>query len=317
MGRNFSLPLEPRVQSGILYGVLAYTAWGLFPLFFKQIAAVDAFEVVLHRTVWSMVFVGGVLSIRRQWTWLSAVVRQPKVLAAFVASATLLACNWLVYVWAVANDHVLDASLGYFILPLMNVAMGYVVLKERPRRGQWLAVAVATCGVLWLSWQGGRMPWVALILATTFGVYGLLRKLAVLGALEGLTLETLLLAPVAAGVLLFWTYQGRGVLTTEPSLLWFWLVLAGPITAIPLWLFAAGARRVPLSTMGILQYISPSLQLLLGVLLYGEPFGGTRALGFVLIWLALALYTLEGWHWSRYRVPALAALSPQSLPRES
>lgn len=303
MGRNSSSPLEPRVQSGILYGVLAYTAWGLFPLFFKQIAAVDAFEVVLHRTVWSMVFVVGVLSIRRQWSWLSKVLRQPRVLATFAASAALLACNWLVYVWAIANDHVLDASLGYFILPLMNVAMGYVVLKERPRRGQWLAVAVATCGVLWLTWQGGRMPWVALILATTFGIYGLLRKLAPLGALEGLTLETLLLTPIAAAVLAFWTYQGRGVLAAEPSVLWFWLLLAGPITAIPLLLFAAGARRVPLSTMGVLQYISPSLQLLLGVALYGEPFAGARVLGFCLIWLALAIYTLEGWRWSRSHAP--------------
>ncbi len=286
------------MQSGILYGVLAYTAWGLFPLFFKQIAAVDAFEVVLHRTVWSMVFVVGVLTWRRQWGWLSTALRQPRVLATFAASAALLACNWLVYVWAVANDHVLDASLGYFILPLMNVAMGYAVLKERPRRGQWLAVAVASCGVLWLTWQAGRMPWVALILATTFGVYGLLRKLAPLGALEGLTLETLILTPIAAVVLALWAQQGRGVLAAEPSVLWFWLLLAGPITAVPLLLFAAGARRVPLSTMGLLQYISPSLQLLLGVALYGEPFGGARVLGFCLIWLALGIYTLEGWWWS-------------------
>ena len=294
------------MQSGILYGVLAYTAWGLFPIFFKQIAAVDAFEVVMHRTVWSMVFVVAVLTWRRQWGWLSGALRQPRVLATFAASAALLACNWLVYVWAIANDHVLDASLGYFILPLMNVAMGYAVLKERPRRGQWLAVAVATCGVLWLTWQAGRMPWVALILATTFGVYGLLRKLAPLGALEGLTLETLILTPVAAVVLALWAHQGRGVLAAEPSVLWFWLLLAGPITAVPLLLFAAGARRVSLSTMGVLQYISPSLQLLLGVALYGEPFGGARVLGFCLIWLALAIYTTEGWWWSRSKLPSMA-----------
>lgn len=287
------------MQLGILYAVLAYSAWGLFPLFFKQIAAVDAFEVILHRTVWSMVFVVLVLTVRRQWGWLSSALRQPRVLAAFAASACLLACNWLVYVWAIANDHVLDASLGYFILPLMNVAMGYVVLKERPRSGQWVAVAVAACGVLWLTWQGGRMPWVALVLALTFGIYGLLRKLASLGALEGLTLETLILTPLAAAVLALWTHQGKGVLAAEPSVLWFWLLLAGPITAIPLWLFAAGARRVPLSTMGVLQYISPSLQLVLGVVLYGEPFGGDRVLGFCLIWLALLTYTAEGWVWRR------------------
>lgn len=287
------------MQLGILYAVLAYSAWGLFPLFFKQIAAVDAFEVVLHRTVWSMVFVVAVLTVRRQWRWLAAALRQPRVLVTFAASACLLGCNWVVYVWAVSNDHVLDASLGYFILPLVNVAMGYALLHERPRRGQWLAVAVATSGVLWLTWQGGRVPWVALVLALTFGVYGLLRKLAVLGALEGLTLETLLLTPVATMVLALWTQQGRGVLAAEPSVLWFWLLLAGPITAVPLLLFAAGARRIPLSTMGVLQYISPSLQLLLGVALYGEPFGGARVLGFCLIWLALAVYTLEGWWWRR------------------
>ncbi|MDT8990164.1 EamA family transporter RarD [Curvibacter sp. APW13] len=289
---------------GILYAASAYTAWGLFPLFFKQIASVDAVEVVMHRTVWSMVFVVLVLSLRRHWGWLSAALRSPRVLATFAASATLLACNWVVYVWAVANDHVLDASLGYFILPLVNVAMGYAVLRERPRRGQWFAVGVAACGVLWLTWQGGRMPWVALVLALTFGVYGLVRKLAPLAALEGLTLETLLLAPFAAGVLLYWAEHGQGVLATPVSPLWGWLLLAGPITAIPLWLFAAGARRVPLSTMGVLQYISPSLQLLLGVALYGEPFGGARVLGFCLIWLALAIYSLEGWWWSRAQLAA-------------
>lgn len=290
---------ESTVQLGIFYAVLAYSAWGLFPLFFKQIAAVDALEVVLHRTVWSMVFVVGVLTVRRQWGWLSGALRQPRVLATFAASAGLLACNWLVYVWAIANDHVLDASLGYFILPLVNVAMGYLLLHERPRRGQWLAVALATSGVLWLTWQSGHLPWVALALALTFGFYGLLRKLAVLGALEGLTLETLLLTPLAAVLLALWTQQGRGVLVQEPSLLWFWLLLAGPITAVPLWLFAAGARRIPLSTMGVLQYISPSLQLLLGVAVYGEPFGGARVLGFCLIWLALVVYTLEGLWWRR------------------
>lgn len=282
------------MQLGIFYAVLAYSAWGVFPLFFKQIAAVDAIEVVLHRTVWSMVFVVGVLTLRRQWGWLSGAVRQPRVLATFVASACLLGCNWLVYVWAVTHDHVLDASLGYFILPLVNVAMGYVVLHERPRRGQWLAVAVAACGVLWLALQSGHVPWVALVLALTFGVYGLLRKLAALGALEGLALETLVLTPVAVGVLVWWTWHGQGVLAQPPSALWLWLLLAGPITAVPLLLFAAGARRIPLSTMGLLQYISPSLQLLIGVFLYGEPFGA-RALGFGLIWLALVLYSVEGW----------------------
>ncbi len=289
------------MQTGILYATLAYTAWGLFPAFFKQVAHVPALEVVLHRTVWSLVFLAVVLALRRHWGWLAQTWRQPKVLLGFVASALLLASNWLVYVWAVSNDHVLDASLGYFILPLVNVAMGYVVLHERPRRGQWAAVALAACGVLWLTVQAGKLPWVALVLALTFGVYGLLRKLASLGALEGLALETLVLAPLAAAVLAWWGTQGQGALVHGDATTLAWLVAAGPITAVPLLLFAAGARRIPLSTMGLLQYISPTLQLLLGVWAYGEPFSGARVWGFVLIWVALVLYTLEGWWWMRRR----------------
>ena len=174
------------MNTGILYAALAYIAWGLFPLYFKQVADVPSLEVVMHRTLWSLVFVFGVLMVRRQWSWMGTVLRQPKVLAAFVLSAMLLSGNWLTYVWAVQNQHVVDASLGYFILPLVNVALGFVFLRERPRSGQWMAVAVAAAGVLWLAMQAGRLPWIALVLALSFGFYGLLRKVAVLGALEGL-----------------------------------------------------------------------------------------------------------------------------------
>ncbi len=189
------------MQIGVVYAALAYTLWGLFPLFFKQLAGAGALEVVLHRFVWSLVFVLLVLAVLRRWAWLRAVFQTPRVVGTFALSATLLAGNWLVYIWAVNNDHVLDASLGYFILPLVNVALGYVFLHERPRRGQWLAFAIACAGVLWLTVQGGRLPWVALTLAVTFGLYGLLRKLAPLGALEGLSLETMLLAPFSMVVL--------------------------------------------------------------------------------------------------------------------
>jgi chloramphenicol-sensitive protein RarD len=207
--------------------------------------------------------------------------------------------NWLVYVWAVQNGHVLDASLGYFILPLVNVGLGFVFLHERPRPGQWIAVAVAAAGVLWLALLSGHVPWVALVLAVTFGFYGLLRKVGALGALEGLTLETLVLAPVAGGLLLWWGLQGQGALVQGSVSDIGWLLLAGPFTAVPLLLFAAGARRVSMATMGILQYISPSLQLLIGVWLYGEPFEAARAIGFCLIWAALGVYSLEGWWFSR------------------
>lgn len=289
------------MNTGILYAALAYIAWGLFPLYFKQVADVPSLEVVMHRTLWSLVFVFGVLMVRRQWSWMGTVLRQPKVLAAFVLSAMLLSGNWLTYVWAVQNQHVVDASLGYFILPLVNVALGFVFLRERPRSGQWMAVAVAAAGVLWLAVQAGRLPWIALVLALSFGFYGLLRKVAVLGALEGLALETLVLAPVAAVVLGWWAWQGQGALVQGTPATVGWLLLAGPMTAVPLLLFAAGARLIPMSTLGILQYISPSLQFALGVWLFHEPFEPARLLGFVLIWAALLVYSMEGW-WTRRRV---------------
>ena len=292
------------MNTGIVYAALAYLSWGLFPLYFRQVAAVPALEVVLHRTLWSLVFVLALLAVRRQWAWMRELLRQPRVLGAFALSALLLAANWLTYVWAVNNGHVVDASLGYFILPLVNVALGYVFLHERPRPGQWLAVAVAAAGVLWLTVLTGRLPWIALVLALSFGFYGLLRKVAVLGALEGLTLETILLAPVTLAVLGAWAWQGQGALVQGDATTVGWLVLAGPVTAIPLLWFAAGARRIPLATMGILQYISPSLQLALGVWLFHESFESSRLAGFVLIWAALLVYTLEGWWVRRRAMPA-------------
>ena len=283
------------MNPGIVYATWAYIAWGLFPLYFRQVADVPALEVVVHRTLWALVVVLGLLALRRQWGWLGAVARQPRVLGAFALSAVLLSGNWLTYVWAVQNQHVVDASLGYFILPLVNVALGCVFLRERPRPGQWLAVAVAAAGVLWLAVQGGRLPWIALVLALTFGFYGLLRKVAVLGALEGLTLETLMLAPVAAIVLGWWTWHGQGALAHADVATLGWLVLAGPLTAAPLLLFAGGARRIPMATLGILQYISPTLQFALGVWVFNEAFEPGRVVGFALIWTALLIYSVEGW----------------------
>lgn len=286
------------MSPGIAYATAAYTAWGLFPLYFRQLAQVSALEVIAHRTLWSMLFVALVLLVRRQWAWLAPLLRQPRLLAVSALSALLLSANWLLYVWAVNNGHVLDASLGYFILPLINVALGYAVLGERPRRGQWAAVAVAACGVLWLALQAGRLPWIGLAIALTFGGYGLLRKTAPLGALEGLALETTLLTPLALALLAWWAGQGTAAWTQAGAADWLWLLAAGPITAVPLLLFAAGARRVPLATLGLLQYISPSLQFLLGVALMGELVQPARLLGFALIWTALALFALEG-AWQR------------------
>ncbi len=287
------------MNPGVLYALSAYLAWGLFPLYFLQLAGVDPLEVVMHRTLWSLVFLLCVLLLLKRWAWLRTVAGQPRVLAAFALSAALLTVNWLTYVWAVQNHHVLDASLGYFILPLVNVAIGFFVLRERPRSGQWLSVAVATAGVLWLAVQAGHPPWTALVLALSFGTYGLLRKVGALGALEGLALETLMLAPLAMGVLAYLSWQGSSALVQGNPTTLAWLLLGGPLTATPLLLFAAGARRTTLTTMGILQYISPSLQFALGVLVFKEPLQSARIAGFVLIWVALVIYSAEGWWASR------------------
>ncbi len=284
---------------GIVYSLLAYIIWGLFPLYFKQLTHVPALEVVMHRTVWSLLFVMLLLLVLKRWAWMRNLARQPKVLAAFAVSAMLLSSNWLIYVWAVQNQHVQDASLGYFILPLVNIALAFMVLKERPRFGQWVAVGIATAGVLWLTIQGGRLPWIALMLALTFGVYGLLRKVAVLGPLEGLTLETMMLTPIAL------VYMGNGLAQGNSVLLqgnWatnVWLMAAGPLTAIPLLLFAAGARRIPMTTVGILQYASPTILFLLSVLVFHEPIQSSRLVGFAFIWGALVLYTAESLRFSQ------------------
>lgn len=282
------------MNPGILYATLAYMVWGLFPLYFRQIADVPALEVVMHRTVWSLLFVVLLLLVLKRWAWIGQVARQPKVLGAFALSALLLSSNWLIYVWAVQNQHVLDASLGYFILPLVNVTFAYAFLGERPRRGQWMAVGLAALGVVWLTLQTGRLPWVALALALTFGFYGLLRKVAVLGALEGLTLETMMLAPFALAYLVYGVAQGNSVLLQGDASAVGWLAIAGPLTAIPLLLFAAGARRIPMTTLGILQYVSPSILFLLSVLVFKEPLQLPRLVGFALIWGALVVYSLEG-----------------------
>jgi chloramphenicol-sensitive protein RarD len=278
----------------MLYAALAYILWGLFPVYFKALQAIPANEILLHRMLWSLAFLLGVLAWRRQWAWLGTVLRQPRVLLGFAASALLLSSNWLIYIWAVNSGHVLDASLGYFINPLVNVVVGFLFLHERLRPGQWAAVGLAACGVAWLTWQGGHPPWIALVLAVTFGVYGLLRKTATLGPLEGLALETLVLFPLALGYLIFLTMNQQNHFLAAPRASQWLLAAAGPITAIPLLLFAAGARRISLSLLGLLQYIAPTLQLLLGVWLYNEAFGAARLAGFALIWTALLVYSLEG-----------------------
>ncbi|MGM9484817.1 EamA family transporter RarD [Roseateles sp. NT4] len=278
------------MNKGIVFAVAAYATWGLFPLYFHQIPDIPTLQVIAHRTLWSLIFVSVAMALTGQTRWLAAV--DAATWRRFAVSALLVATNWLTYVWAVANGHVLDGSLGYFINPLVNVALGFAFLKERPRPLQWLAVSLAVVGVLWLTWAAGRPPWVALVLATSFGLYGLMRKTASLGALEGLALETIILTPLAIAGMAWWAATGQ--FKGQTIVDWSWLVGTGPITAGTLLLFAAAARRIPLTTLGFVQYLSPSIQFVLGIYVFHEPMDSNRLLAFCFIWGALAVYSLEG-----------------------
>jgi chloramphenicol-sensitive protein RarD len=294
------------VQSGVVYALLAYVLWGLFPLYFLQIRHVASTEVLVHRVVWSLVLLLGLLAARRQWAWLGGLLQRPKVLGAFALSALLLSSNWLIYIWSIQNGHVIDASLGYFITPLINVLLGYTVLHERPRHAQWAALALAGIGVLWLTVQAGQLPWIALALGLSFGAYGLLRKIAVLGPLEGLALETMLLAPPALIALVLWWGRGPASFPAPDLATNLWLLAAGPFTAVPLLLFAAGARRVSMTTLGLLQYIGPTIGFALGIWVFREPFSPARLAGFAFIWAALLVYSADGWRVARRNAGATA-----------
>jgi len=295
------------MNSGIVYATLAFVMWGLFPLYFRQVAAVPPLEVVLHRSVWSLLFLIALLALLRRFGWMRELAAQPRRLGLFALSALLLSANWLLYVHAIQSGQVVEASLGYFINPIVNVMLGVLVLHERLNRVQWAAVALAALGVLWLTLLAGRLPWIALALALSFGLYGLMRKTSSLGALEGLALETFLIALLAVPLLAWWTLRGSGVMARGDLALDAWLVVGGPLTALPLLLFAASARRLPLATVGLLQYLSPTIQLALGVWVFHEPFDRVRLLGFGFIWAALVLYSVDGWRRSRRE--------PQALPR--
>jgi chloramphenicol-sensitive protein RarD len=289
------------MNRGVLYAAGAYFLWGLFPLYFKLLQHVAATEVLAHRIVWSLVVVLALLAVKGAWSWIRPLARQPRVLARFALSALLIALNWGLYIWAVTSGHVIDSSLGYFINPLVNVLFGAALLGERLRPVQWAAVALAALGVAWLTWSAGALPWIGLVLAFTFASYGLLRKTAPLGSLEGLALETALLFPVAAAWLGWLVWQQQASFTSGDPLTLVLLVAAGPVTALPLLLFAAGARRIAFSTLGMLQYIGPTLQFAIGVWLFHEPFDAARGLGFALIWAALAIFSLESLLWLRAR----------------
>ncbi len=274
---------------GIGAAIAAYALWGLLPVYWKALNGASATEILAHRMIWSLLFLLGVLAVRRQWNWLQIIRQQRRLRLTYLASATLLAVNWGVYVWAVQINRVVEASLGYFINPLVSIALGVIVLRERLRLAQWLAILIAATGVAWLTYNAGSLPWIALALALSFGFYGLLRKQTPLGSFEALTVETLWMFPPAV-LWLSWLAGHNGGIHHDPGL-WLLLISTGVVTAAPLLFFGAATQRIPLTTIGILQYLAPTLQLLLGVLVYNEPFSTVQLIGFSAIWTALVIYT--------------------------
>lgn len=279
---------DPR---GLLYGLLAYVLWGLLPVYWKGLEGVAPLEIVCHRIAWSLVFTGALLAFRGGVGTVLRECRDPRLAAAMGATALLLGLNWLLFIYAVNTDQIVQASLGYFVSPLLNAALGVLVLGERLTRLQSAAIALAAVGVAILTVDAGELPWLALGLAGTFGIYGLGRKMVRLGSLEGLFVESAWLAAPAVAWLAVLGWRGEGAFGTGPLAVTLLLAGAGAITSVPLLLFAASARRLPLTTLGLLQYLSPTLQFLLGILLYGEPFGGVQLAAFGFIWAGLAAYT--------------------------
>lgn len=303
-------PGDRAAARGALAAALCYLTWGLVPLYWHQLAAIDALELIAHRLVWSLVFLVVVLLARRGLSEIKSGLDSPRAFGVNLLSSTLLTVNWLVYVWGINHSHVIECSLGYFLVPLINVALGRIVLHEKLRPAQWAAITCAAAGVVLQLVQLGRLPWIALVLAVTFGLYGLLRKQSPLGPLTGLAVETALLAPLAAVYLLWLHHTGEGALGRVDLPTHVLVLSAGVITAVPLLLFAYGARRIRLSTLGLLQYIAPTVQFALGVWVYHEPFSRDRALSFAFIWAGLALYTFDGVRTQRARSITGPAMVP-------
>ncbi len=281
--------------AGLAFGVSGFLIWGLTPLYFKALGALPATEITAHRFVWSLVFMVIVMTAGRQWPAVARAVCDRRVVAILFATALLIGVNWWVFIHAVLTDRIVAASIGYFMNPMVSVLLGFVILRERLSPLQWGAVALAACGVLTQVVAYGSVPWITLVLAFTFATYGLIRKTAPVSASSGLLIETALLLPVALGVLVWMEIAGTGAFGSRGPGFAALLAFAGIATGLPLLLYSAGARRIKLATIGLLQYIAPSGNLLLAVSVFGEPFTRIEALTFAFIWSALVLYTLEIW----------------------
>ncbi len=282
------------MNKGILAGIGAHILWGLFPIYWRLLEQDPAIEILAHRMVWSLVFVAGILTVQKEWRWLGEVLRNRRTVVIYTLAAILLSFNWYTYIWAINAGYVVEASLGYFINPLVNFLLGVIFLGEKLRGGQVAAVILAGLGVVYLTVNYGSLPWISLVLAFTFGMYALIKKTAPLESMHGFSLETMVLFLPALAYLFYRDASGVGAFVHQGVLVTVLLILAGPVTSIPLLMFGYAARKIPLSMLGFIQYITPTMQFILGVFVYFEPFPKARLVGFSIIWLALLVYSLEG-----------------------
>ncbi|MGV6801246.1 MAG: EamA family transporter RarD [bacterium] len=292
------MPDNQHIRTGLLSGILAYTIWGFFPIYFKIAHEVGTLEILAHRIIWAVPFGAIIIAFRRQWAEVFSALKQPAILASLALAAFIIALNWGTYIFAVQSDHIFQASLGYYINPLMFVIIGVFVGGEILRRNQIIAVILAAIGVSVLTIYGGSFPWISLILAISFTAYGYLRKRVNVGAMPGLFIETLVLIIPAIGFWIYLSTHGQSTFDLDRPLLVFIILLSGPLTVLPLLFFAIAARKLQLSTLGFLQFIGPSLQFIVG-LYYGEVFTLAHAICFGFIWLAVAIFSIDAWRQSR------------------
>lgn len=296
------------MNKGILYGIGAYLLWGVFPIYWKLLHDVPALQVISHRIAWSFIVLMIYIFATKQWQDFRTVASNAKTIAIYSAAGVLLSINWLIYVWGVNAGFIVETSLGYFINPLLSVLMGVIFLRERLRPMQWLPVIIATAGVIYLTVTYGRLPWIALTLALSFASYGLIKKLAPLGSLYGLTLETGIVFPIALTYLVIAQMNGTGGLLHHGLQVDLLLIASGVVTTIPLLMFASAAKQIPLTMVGLLQYIAPTIQFLLGVFLYKEPFDHSHLIGFGIVWVALVLFWVENYLANRTPVEPIPEL---------
>ncbi len=294
-------------KKGILYGIGAYALWGFFPIYWKLLHQVPAVQLISHRIGWSFILLMLVILVTKQWANFRSTITT-RTIRIYTIAALLIGVNWLVYVWAVNADYIVETSLGYFINPLLSMLMGVIFLRERLRLMQWIPIGLAATGVGYLTFAYGRLPWIALLLAFSFGFYGLVKKVAPLGSLYGLTLETGILFLPALAYLTFTEINGTGAFLHDTPLASVLMVGAGLVTTVPLLMFASAAQRIPLTMIGVLQYIAPTIQFALGVFLYKEPFDRGHLIGFSIVWIALIIFWIENFLAHRMPVEPVAEL---------